>query len=156
MAGNELPYFTKPDYNRKGELKTKWARKNSRSKTGYSSASLPKSFGMFEQSHLWQVAGVWALNGHQPVWLLYVTDSDYLIFNETNCEELRPENLQEVAKKIMQYNKVTEKLLKTAKQKVNYLKWSAQITTSCAGMTHLLLQNMQTFCSMMVTKQLGR
>ena len=27
MAGNELPYFTKPDYNRKGELKTKWARK---------------------------------------------------------------------------------------------------------------------------------
>ena len=117
MAGNELPYFTKPDYNRKGELKTKWARKNSRSKTGYSSASLPKSFGMFEQSHLWQVAGVWALNGHQPVWLLYVTDSDYLIFNETNCEELRPENLQEVAKKIMQYNKVTEKLLKTAKTK---------------------------------------
>ena len=72
---------------------------------------------MFEQSHLWQVAGVWALNGHQPVWLLYVTDSDYLIFNETNCEELRPENLQEVAKKDNAVQQSYRKTFKNSKNK---------------------------------------
>ena len=42
MAGNELPYFTKPDYNRKGELKTKWARKTAGLKLATAVRHCPK------------------------------------------------------------------------------------------------------------------
>ena len=117
LNGNELPYYTKPDYNRKGELKTKWLRLNPRVKAGFSSASLPKSFGMFEQSHLWQVAGVYALNNRQLPWILYVNDSDYVIYNEHNCDELKHDHLTSIIHKITKYNKVTENMLKKARDK---------------------------------------
>ena len=114
LPNNILPYFTKPDYNRKGELKTKWMRKNSRSKTGFSSASLPKSIGMFEVSHVWQMAGAYALNGNQPPWLLYVNDQDYVIYNQDNCDELKHDNLVDIANQISKYNQITERMLRLA------------------------------------------
>jgi len=117
MVGNVLPYFTKPDYNRKVELKTKWLRLNARSKQGYSSASLPKSFGMFEKGALWQVAGVYALNNNQLPQILYVNDSDYVIFNAQNCDELKHENLISIIDKITKFNKVTENILRKARDK---------------------------------------
>lgn len=112
MMGNALPYFTKPDYNRRGDLKTKWPKKNSRAKSGFSPASIPKGIGMFELSHLWQVSGFFALNGRQLPWLLYVNDSDFNLLTADNTPELRADYLQEIVDRISRFNKVTENMLR--------------------------------------------
>lgn len=112
MVGNALPYFTKPDYNRCGDLKTKWPRKNARAKSGFASASIPKGIGPFELAHLWQVAGFYALNNNKPVWLLYVNNTDYHLMTAENTPELQDENLQQIIKRISQFNKATENILR--------------------------------------------
>jgi hypothetical protein len=112
LAGNVLPYFTKPDYNGRGDLKTKWPKKNARSKSGFSAASIPKSIGAFELAHLWQVSGFFALNGRRLPWLLYVNDSDYNLMTADNTPELRADNLQYIVNRISQFHKVTENMLR--------------------------------------------
>ena len=112
LPHNELGHKNLPDYVGVGDLKTKWSRKNSRSKTGFATNSLPKDLsGQFEMGNVYQVAGGWYINGKRPVWLLYVNKDDYRLFNEANCDQLQPEFLEDVVKDTAMHHKVTEKML---------------------------------------------
>ena len=112
LPHNELGHKNLPDYVGVGDLKTKWSRKNSRSKTGFATNSLPKDLsGQFEMANVYQVAGGWYINGKRPVWLLYVNKDDYRLFNEANCDQLQPEFLEDVVKDTAMHHKVTEKML---------------------------------------------
>jgi len=112
LPNNELGHKNLPDYAGVGDLKTKWSRKNSRSKTGFASNSLPKDLsGQFEMANIYQVAGGWYINGKKPVWLLYANKDDYKLFTQSNCDQLQPEFLEEVVKDTAMHHKVTEKML---------------------------------------------
>lgn len=115
LPGNELGHKNLPDYAGVGDLKTKWSRQNSRSKSGFATNSLPKDLsGRFDIANVFQVAGGWEINGRKPVWLLYVNKSDYKILNEKNCDQLTPEYLDDVVKQIRLKNRTTENMLKAA------------------------------------------
>lgn len=77
------------------ELKTKWRKKNRPRKDGTSSYSLPKIdegyLGWNE--HLLQVAFYFLATGKKPN-LLVVHEEGYNLFNEDNCDDLKPENLK--------------------------------------------------------------
>ena len=117
LPGNELPYNTKPDYARRGDLKTKWSTVAT-TKSGWRAAPLPSSLsGPFEKSHLYQVAGFWAVNGGLPPFLVYATAKDFRVFDQDNSPELSNENLARIVKNIVNYHKVTERLLKVCSTK---------------------------------------
>ena len=123
LKGLELPHNTRPDYNRRGDLKTKWSRLSKTSKSGFAAASLPKTLtGPFEQAALYQVAGFWACNGGQPPFLVYANASDYKIFAQDNTPELQDDNLVNIVKTITRSHKATEELLKVAKDKDHLFK----------------------------------
>ena len=123
LKGLELPHNTRPDYNRRGDLKTKWSRLSKTSKSGFAAASLPKTLtGPFEQAALYQVAGFWACNGGQPPFLVYANASDYKIFDQDNTLELQDDNLVNIVKTITRSHKATEELLKVAKDKDHLFK----------------------------------
>ena len=123
LNGLELPHNTRPDYNRRGDLKTKWSRLSKTSKSGFAAASLPKTLtGPFEQAALYQVAGFWACNGGQPPFLVYANASDYKIFDQDNTPELQDDNLVNIVKTITRSHKATEELLKVAKDKDHLFK----------------------------------
>jgi len=122
LPGNALPHFTKPDYNRCGDLKTKWSRLNSRAKSGWQSAGLPKTLtGMFDMNNVYQVAGFWALNGHRPPWLLYANATDYRLFDQNNTPELRDDYLHDVVADMALQHKTTENILRAASNKEELL-----------------------------------
>lgn len=115
LPGNELGHKNLPDYVGVGDLKTKWSRRNARSKSGFASASLPKDLsGPFEMNNVYQVAGGWALNNRRPVWLLYANKTDYVLFNENNCEQLTPQFMEGVVDDIRIQHRTTEALLKVS------------------------------------------
>ena len=123
LKGLELPHNTRPDYNRRGDLKTKWSRLSKTSKSGFAAASLPKTLtGPFEQAALYQVAGFWACNGGLPPFLVYANASDYKIFDQDNTPELQDDNLVNIVKTITRSHKATEELLKVAKDKDHLFK----------------------------------
>ena len=118
LIGCELPHNTRPDYNRRGDLKTKWSRLSKTSKSGFAAASLPKTLtGPFEQAALYQVAGFWACNGGLPPFLVYANASDYKIFDQDNTPELQDDNLHNIVQTIIRSHKATEEILKVAKDK---------------------------------------
>ena len=118
LPNNQVPHINRPDYVGVGDLKTKWPRRNDRSKSGKTKASLPNNLsGQFEMNNVYQVAGGWFINNRKPVWLLYVTDSDYQLFHEGNCDELKPEFLEQVVRDQAVHHKVTEKMLILADSK---------------------------------------
>ena len=118
LPGNAVPHFTKPDYGRRGDLKTKWSRMSSSAKSGWTAGSLPRSLtGMFDMNNVYQAAGFWALNGQQPPFLVYANKSDYRIFDQNNCPELRNDYLHDVVADIALYHKTTENILRTANNK---------------------------------------
>ena len=122
LPGNALPHFTKPDYARCGDLKTKWSRLSSRAKSGWQSASLPRTLtGMFDMNNVYQVAGFWALNGHRPPWLLYASSSDYRLFDQNNTVELRDDYLHDVVADMALQHKTTENILRAAETKEELL-----------------------------------
>jgi len=123
LKGLELPHNTRPDYNRRGDLKTKWSRLSKTSKSGFAAASLPKTLtGPFEQAALYQVAGFWACNGGLPPFLVYANASDYKIFDQDNTPELQDDNLVNIVKTITRSHKATEELLAVAKDKDHLFK----------------------------------
>ena len=123
LKGLELPHNTRPDYNRRGDLKTKWSRLSKTSKSGFAAASIPKTLtGPFEQAALYQVAGFWACNGGLPPFLVYANASDYKIFDQDNTPELQDDNLVNIVKTITRSHKATEELLKVAKDKDHLFK----------------------------------
>ncbi len=118
LPGNAVPHFTKPDYGRRGDLKTKWSRMSSSSKSGWTAGSLPRSLtGMFDLNNVYQAAGFWALNGHQPPFLVYANATDYRIFDQSNCPELRDDYLHDVVADISLFHKTTENILRAARTK---------------------------------------
>jgi len=122
LPGNAVPHFTKPDYARAGDLKTKWSKISSRAKSGWQAGSLPRTLtGMFDMNNIYQVAGFWALNGHRPPWLLYANATDYRLFDQTNTPELRDDYLHDVVADIAGNHKVTENILRAAKDKEELL-----------------------------------
>lgn len=123
LAGCELPHNTRPDYNRRGDLKTKWSRISKTSKSGFAAASLPKTLtGPFEQAALYQVAGFWACNGGLPPFLIYANATDYRIFDQDNTPELQDDYLADIVQTITRSHKATEELLKVAKDKDHLFK----------------------------------
>jgi len=131
FPGLALPYHTKPDYNRRGDLKTKWSRPSARSKSGWQTGSLPSSLsGMFDMNNVFQCAGFWQLNGHQPPFLMYANATDYRIFTPDNAPELRNDFLADIIRDTTQYHKTTENMLRMASTKEELLglvspDWSA-------------------------------
>ena len=131
LPGLALPYFTKPDYNRRGDLKTKWSRPSARSKSGWQTGTLPSSLsGMFDMNNVFQCAGFWQLNGHQPPFLVYANATDYRVFTPDNAPELRNDFLADIIKHTTQYHKTTENILRSASTKDELLglvspDWSA-------------------------------
>jgi hypothetical protein len=112
LPHNELGHKNLPDYVGVGDLKTKWSRRNPRTKSGFASNSLPKDLsGQYEMANVYQVAGGWWVNGKKPVWLLYVNKDDYRLFNQSNCDQLQPEFLEQVVEDTSRHHKVTEKML---------------------------------------------
>ena len=122
LPGNAVPHLTKPDYARAGDLKTKWSKISSRAKSGWQAGSLPRTLtGMFDMNNIYQVAGFWALNGHRPPWLLYANATDYRLFDQNNTPELRDDYLHDVVADIAGNHKVTENILRAAKDKEELL-----------------------------------
>jgi hypothetical protein len=126
-----IPYHTKPDYNRRGDLKTKWSRPSSRSKSGWQNASLPNSLtGMFDMNNVFQAAGFWALNGNLPPFIVYANATDYRVFTPENAPELRDDFLQDIINETTLYHRTTENILKASKTKADVFRlvspdWSA-------------------------------
>ena len=118
LPGTALPYDTRPDYANRGDLKTKWSKRNAKSKSGWTAAGLPSSLtGMFDMNNVYQVAGFWALNGHRPPFLLYANATDYRLFTPENAPELRDDFLQDVLNDIILQCKTTENILRAASTK---------------------------------------
>ena len=128
LPGNALPHFTKPDYGRRGDLKTKWsqpARKQA-DKTkpfhpitnqAWTNKKCPTSLGMnnpfsFDMINVYQAAGFWALNGRQPPFIVYASAHDFIVYNASNAPELKESFLEEVLQDIIKQHKVTENILR--------------------------------------------
>jgi hypothetical protein len=122
IPGCAVPHNTRPDYGRRGDLKTKWCRVNEKAKHGWSPGALPRSLtGMFDMNNVFQAAGFWALNGHLPPFLVYANSSDYRVFDAENTPELRDDFLADVVNEITLYHKTTENILRAAKTKEELL-----------------------------------
>ena len=122
IPGCAVPHNTRPDYGRRGDLKTKWCRVNEKSKHGWSPGALPRSLtGMFDMNNVFQAAGFWALNGHLPPFLVYANSSDYRVFDAENTPELRDDFLADVVNEITLYHKTTENILRAANTKEELL-----------------------------------
>ena len=122
LPGLALPYNTRPDYVRKVDLKTKWSKHAPQTKAGWSKAPIPKSLsGMFDMKNVFQAAGFWALNGHQPVTLVYASANDYQVFTEDNAPELKPSFLADIVEEMVVQLRCTENLLRAADTKEQLL-----------------------------------
>tara|TARA_R100001460_G_scaffold12180_2_gene28116 strand:- start:1106 stop:2071 length:966 start_codon:yes stop_codon:yes gene_type:complete len=124
LPGNVLPHNTKPDYARRGDLKTKWSRPttNKKGERTWAKGSLPSSLGgMFDMNNVYQVAGFYALNGKQPPFLVYANATDYRVFDQTNTPELKPDYLDDVVQDIAMQHKITENILRAAETKEELL-----------------------------------
>lgn len=122
LPGLALPHNTRPDYNRRGDLKTKWSPQNKKSKSGWSKASMPSSLtGMFDIKNVYQAAGFWALNGGQPPFIIYASCTDYKIFTSENAIELTDGYLAEVVEHICLMHKSMENMLRSADTKEQLL-----------------------------------
>ena len=113
MPKNEIPHFTKPDYGRRGDLKTKWASYAPATKSGFRSISTPKNLsGMFDINNVFQTAGWWYLNGRRPPFLVYATATDCQVFTPNNSDELSDDFLAECVEQISQMHRRTETMLR--------------------------------------------
>ena len=125
LPGNALPHNTLPDYGRRGDLKTKWSYPSTRAnaKPGtWDTRGLPKKLtNMFDMANVYQVAGFYALNGRLPPFLVYANKDGYRVFHEHNCDELKPDFLDDVVRDISMQHKITENILKAASNKHDLL-----------------------------------
>ena len=111
IARCELPFFGKPDYIGRVELKTMWDRPGN-SKTGWVQNSLPTKP---TYPHLTQVAGYFHGTG-LPQTIVYANKSDYRVFTADNCEQLQPDNLKRVWGAAARDCRIREGLLRAAHQ----------------------------------------
>lgn len=110
LNGLQLPYFTKPDYVQRVELKTQWDRRNRAAKSGWSANSLPKEP---THSHLMQVAGVYSGTHLLPT-LVYANRLGFRVFTPDNCEKLSEEFMRYKIKEIVNACRVRERHLRAA------------------------------------------
>tara|TARA_A100001515_G_scaffold141833_1_gene139386 strand:+ start:909 stop:1838 length:930 start_codon:yes stop_codon:yes gene_type:complete len=121
LFDNELPHINRPDYVGVGDLKTKWPSQD-KNPSGKKKASLPKTLdGMFTINNVFQVAGGWYINGRKPVWLLYAREDDYRIFNQDNCDQLKPEFLEQCCQEMYIHHRAIESNLKAHDSKESLL-----------------------------------
>ena len=120
LKGCAIPYFTKPDYCKRLELKTMWCNNLDGQprllKDGSPSIkSIPKNLaGLGQGSWVRQVAGYYALNGQQLPVIVVATANSYAIFNHENCEQLTPDYLNYVIRQTINHCQVTERHLQIA------------------------------------------
>ena len=113
LPKNEIPHFTKPDYGRRGDLKTKWVGYAPNTKAGFKAVSTPKNLlGMFDIKNVFQTAGWWHLNGRRPPFLVYATSTDCQVFTPNNSDELSDDFLADCVEQISQMHKRTETMLR--------------------------------------------
>lgn len=110
LPGCELPYFGKPDYSKRVELKTQWDRRHKSAKSGWVKNSLPRKP---TYSHLMQIAGYFAGTNH-PQTIVYANNSGYRVFTPENCPELHRDNLQMIVNQAARLCRVRETLLRSA------------------------------------------
>jgi len=129
LNGNLLPYNTRPDYDKCGDLKTKWTKtkkqhilKNGKMSVDRTPPSLPKDLSSgWNLRNVYQAAGFYALNGKKPPFLLYASKSDYRLFTPENCEQLQPDFLESIILRISQRNQSTEACLRMAQNQKELL-----------------------------------
>lgn len=93
------------------ELKTSWSRPGKIKKDGTLSFVSSKCPALASQTHLIQVAFYAAAYDYKvPIKILYVSEQDYAIFDETNCHYLTPEGLKQNFKYIINVAKRRERL----------------------------------------------
>ena len=119
LPGNRLRYMTKPDYGRRGDLKTKWSKVNKKNASGFATHSLPTNLGksIWDMRNVSQVAGFYALNGQLPPFLLYANKNDYRLFTADNCYELEADYLHYMALQSSNMNKSIELKLQKSETK---------------------------------------
>jgi len=93
------------------ELKTKWARAGAKRKDGSRGFSVPKLPKEPDAAHVRQVAFYRACTGLPPT-IVYISATDWAVFDETNCEALQPANLQRAMEFLLQAAIVRQNLLK--------------------------------------------
>ena len=145
FPGNELPYQTRPDYARRGDLKTQWPTLKKekidpekpdkpREFTNKTLSSLPKSLtDKYFKGHLRQVAGFWKLNGGLPPFLVYANQTNYKVFTPEDTPELRDDYLEGVIEEMARENRAVEEILKAAKDQEHLFKmlmpeWSRDLS----------------------------
>ena len=100
IKGCELKYNTRPDYCHRVDLKTKWSSP-AETKSGKKASYIPKNLsGMFDMKNVYQAAGFKMVTNRDPV-LVYATAKDYFVFNKDNCDELKPDFLDDVIQDII-------------------------------------------------------
>lgn len=93
------------------ELKTTWSRPGKTKKDGSLSFVSSKCPILPSHSHLIQVSFYAAAYNYQvPVKILYVSEQDYVIFDETNCPDLTVERLKENFKYILNVARRRERM----------------------------------------------
>jgi len=93
------------------ELKTSWSRPGKIKKDGTLSFVSSKCPALPSQSHLIQVSFYAAAYNYEvPIKLLYVSEQDFAIFDETNCPWLTAEGLKKNFKYILNVAKRRERL----------------------------------------------
>lgn len=93
------------------ELKTSWSRPGKIKKDGTLSFVSSKCPALPSQSHLIQVSFYAAAYNYEvPIKLLYVSEQDFVIFDETNCPWLTAEGLKKNFKYILNVAKRRERL----------------------------------------------
>lgn len=123
LPGNRLPYMTKPDYGRRGDLKTKWSKVNNKTKSGFAAHSLPTNLSksIWDMRNVSQVAGFYALNSQLPPFLLYANKTDYRLFNADNCPELEEDHLNWMVSQSVDMNIAIELKLQKSETKQELL-----------------------------------
>jgi len=118
---NQIPHFTKPDYGRRGDLKTTWAKptvrtnKNGEIKHSWLAGRKVSNLrGDFDIKNVYQIAGWWYLNGRRPPFLVYARSTDCQVFTPDNCDELSDDFLAEKVTEISVFHQVTERTLQKA------------------------------------------
>lgn len=93
------------------ELKTKWSRPGAVRKDGSRGFSVPKPPTKPDPAHVRQVAFYRACTGLPPT-IIYISARDWAVFDQSNCDELQPDNLQRCMEFLLQAAIVRQNLLK--------------------------------------------
>ena len=93
------------------ELKTKWSRAGAVRKNGSRGFSIPSLPKKPDAAHARQVAFYYAASGKMPS-IVYISSNNYVIFDETNCDDLKVPALQARMEQLLSNAFIRQNLLK--------------------------------------------